>query len=55
MSKQQFERLSFAFNSPQDPVTKEPINLEFSASEFRRVEGEAASKALFKIAAHEAI
>lgn len=45
----------FKFNSTQDPFTQQPINLEFDATAFRRVEGEAASKALFKMAAHEAI
>jgi len=43
----------FKFYSQHDPETKQPVSLEFSSDMFRRVEGESASKAIFKIAAHD--
>ena len=51
MSKQQFENTKFAFSSEQDPVTKQPIDLEFDVNSFKKVEEGSLSKAIFKNAA----
>ena len=51
MSKQQFENIKFAFSSEQDPVTKQPIDLEFDVNSFKKVEEGSLSKAIFKNAA----
>ena len=55
ISKQEFETFMFKFASKEDPITKQPINLECTANEFRKVGEGAASKALFKMAAHDLI
>ena len=46
--------LKFKFTSEQDPMTKQPIRLEFSRLDFLKVTGDAA-KGLFKQAALEKI
>lgn len=43
------------FHSDEDPLTKKPIDIECSASDFKKVDGEQASEALFKMAAYEEI
>ena len=56
LDKQYFEAaFKFKFHSDEDPQTKQPIDIEYSADAFKRVDGESASKALFKMAAHHKI
>ena len=50
MRKSEFERFKLKFSAEEDPVTEQPIDLEFDSTSFRRLEG-SASKALYKIAA----
>ena len=47
--------MTFEFTSQHDPVTKEPIDLKFESSEFRKLEDEGLAKALFKSAANSEI
>ena len=47
--------MTFEFTSQLDPVTKEPIDLKFESSDFRKLEDEGMAKALFKSAANSEI
>jgi len=38
ISRKQFEELKVQFSSTKDPITQQPINLSFKASDFSRVE-----------------
>ena len=48
LSKEEFEALKLKFTAAEDPITRQPICLEFSASDF-----ELTDMPLFKVAAHE--
>ena len=50
ISKDSLEKLKFGFSSAEDPLTKEPINMEFTALDFTEVTGDA-GEALVKFAA----
>jgi hypothetical protein len=47
MSRKDFEALTLSFSSEQDPITKNPINLNFTSSNFKKVE----NAGLFQLAA----
>ena len=47
MSRKDFESLTLSFTSELDPITKNPINLNFTSSHFDKVE----STGLFQLAA----
>lgn len=55
MSKADFQNIQFGFTSVEDPLTKLPVKLEFSAKDFVQVQDQQTKTALFKMAAHEAI
>jgi len=48
--KAQFDNLTFSFASKEDPLTKEPINMQFTGLDFSEVTGEA-GETLVKFAA----
>ncbi len=48
MSKDEFDALRVRFTSSQDPITNQPINLEYLSKHF-----ELSEMPLFKMAAHE--
>jgi hypothetical protein len=50
ISKDSLEKLKFGFSSAEDPLTKEPINMEFTGLDFTEVTGDA-GEALVKFAA----
>ena len=45
----------FKFHSDEDPTTKQPIDFEFAASAFKKIEGASANKSLFQMAAYDHI
>ena len=47
MSRKDFEALTLSFSSELDPITKNPINLNFTSSHFKKVE----NAGLFQLAA----
>ena len=47
MSLDKFQSMMLTFASEQDPKTKQPIALDFTANDFKLVTGESA-KGLFK-------
>ena len=47
MSRKDFEALTLSFSSELDPITKNPINLNFTSSHFDKVE----NTGLFQLAA----
>ena len=47
MSRKEFEALNLSFTSELDPITKNPINLNFTSSHFDKVE----NAGLFQLAA----
>ena len=49
--KTDFANFKFNFESELDPVTKEPISLEFDSSSFQKIEDSSLAKAIFKNAA----
>ena len=55
MSKVDFEKVTFGFISEKDPSTGQPLEFKFESNAFVKIEGQSASKALFKMAAHQAI
>ena len=55
MSTNQFQQMKFEFSSQLDPVTKEPIDLQFDKNDFRKVEDKSFAQALFKSAANSMI
>jgi hypothetical protein len=48
MTLAEFENAKVTFTSTNDPITQQPINLEFTRADF-----EASDMSLFKMAAHE--
>ena len=48
--KDSLENLRFTFSSAEDPLTKQPINMEFTGLDFAEVTGDA-GEALVKFAA----
>ena len=55
MSTKQFQQMKFEFSSQLDPVTKEPIDLQFDKNDFRKIEDKSYAQALFKSAANSMI
>ena len=47
--------MKFEFSSQLDPVTKEPIDLQFDKNDFRKIEDKSYAQALFKSAANSMI
>ena len=55
VNKSEFENFRFAFTSDADPMTGQPINIQYASEAFGKVVDESASLAVFKIAALDAI